>query len=416
MSNYFYTYFKEVDLKKDYASVICGPDSLRIRKQFKENYLFFDLDEMVFSKKLLLKSFILFLKLIIKTRFSYKNFRVSLAASLIVPVIKHKSIKKIICFMDYSIIGKVLKQILKEEVTLIGFQHSMRDNRTDRNKLIEGYDHYFLWDDYKNKLISKKKNLIKFGALKSYIILEKYKKWHYLKKNFTKSKTLVLISTFAKYNQNFDKIFLNNLNKEQKIKKVNSIYNKFKNKKLFLNNYERQSLEYFVLCDSISKFIKKYDFKLIIIGRNFKNRFKENKTINFVKSEQIFFKFFFNNFKIINLDFFKRLNKAIEFKDSIFITNISSFGKEIMAMNYKAIFYSFLTFSMNPGYYDKKSLFCCLKKNESKFFDKIIKLNNLSFQKYIKEKKTNKKSFLSFEPNKLKFQKFLNLTGLKLKN
>ena len=59
--------------------------------------------------------------------------------------------------MDYSIIGKVLKQILKEEVTLIGFQHSMRDNRTDRNKLIEGYDHYFLWDDYKNKLISKKK-------------------------------------------------------------------------------------------------------------------------------------------------------------------------------------------------------------------------------------------------------------------
>ena len=157
MSNYFYKYFKEVDLKKDYASVICGPDSLRIRKQFKENYLFFDLDEMVFSKKLLLKSFILFLKLIIKTRFSLKNFRVSLAASLIVPVIKHKSIKKIICFMDYSIIGKVLKQILKEEVTLIGFQHSMRDNRTDRNKLIEGYDHYFLWDDYKNKLISKKK-------------------------------------------------------------------------------------------------------------------------------------------------------------------------------------------------------------------------------------------------------------------
>ena len=416
MSNYFLKYFKEANLKKDYVSIICGPDNLRARKNFKENYLFFDLNEMVFSKKFLFKSLIIFLKLIINTKLSYKNLRVSLALSLIIPVIKHKSIKKIICFQDYSITGKALKKVLKEEVTLIGLQHSNRDNRTDRNKLIDGYDHYFLWDDYKNKLISKKNNLIKFGALKSYIILEKYKKWDYLKKNFTTNKTLVLISSFAKYNENFDKIFLNNLNKEEKIKKVNSVYNKFKNKKILLNNYERQALEYFVLCDSVGKFIKKYNFKLIIIGRNYKNRFKENKTIVNTESEKNFYKFFFNNFKIINLGFFKRLNKAMEFKNSIFISNVSSFGKELMALNYKVIFYSFLTSPTNPDYYDRKSLFCCLTRSESKFHNSILRLNNLSFQKYIKEKKRNKKSFFSFEPSKVKFQNFINLTGLKLKN
>ena len=208
MTLYKKSFFKEVNLKRNYNCIISGPDPVQYREQFKKNYLFADLNQNLYSKDLLLKSFFLFFKLIFKFKPNYENLRVILTLSLIIPIIKKKSIKKIICFFDYSKLGKALKKILKKEIVLIGLQHSMRASHMDRENLIKGFDYYFLWDHYKHKNKIKNCKFINFGSLKSYVVLERQKKWNYLRKKFKKNKNLVLISLYGGHNSDFENRFL----------------------------------------------------------------------------------------------------------------------------------------------------------------------------------------------------------------
>ena len=105
------SFFKKVDLNKNYNCIISGPDPMHYNEHFKKNFLFVDLNHNLYSKNLLFKSFFLFFKLIFKFKPSYGNLRVIFTLSLIIPIIKKKSIKKIICFFDYSVLGKALKKI-----------------------------------------------------------------------------------------------------------------------------------------------------------------------------------------------------------------------------------------------------------------------------------------------------------------
>ena len=78
MTLYKKSFFKEVNLKRNYNCIISGPDPVLYREQFKKNYLFADLNQNLYSKDLLLKSFFLFFKLIFKFKPNYENLRVIL--------------------------------------------------------------------------------------------------------------------------------------------------------------------------------------------------------------------------------------------------------------------------------------------------------------------------------------------------
>ena len=415
MTLYKKSFFKEVNLKRNYNCIISGPDPVQYREQFKKNYLFADLNQNLYSKDLLLKSFFLFFKLIFKFKPNYENLRVILTLSLIIPIIKKKSIKKIICFFDYSKLGKALKKILKKEIVLIGLQHSMRASHMDRENLIKGFDYYFLWDHYKHKNKIKNCKFINFGSLKSYVVLERQKKWNYLRKKFKKNKNLVLISLYGGHNSDFENRFLKNLSKNRMIDKINSVYKDFMSKKITLNFRENLTLEFFLNCLALSKIVKNNNFKLTIINRytNLMNNGGENSYNS--KKEKIFFNNFFEKYKILGSDHHRRLAKALKLKNSIFITNVSSMGKELLALNYKVIFYSFLNYKYNPDYFDKNSIFCLLKRDDQLLLNKIKKISNLSEIKFKKEKYKSKKTFLSFNPDKKKFKYFLTLSGLELK-
>ena len=410
------SFFKEVDLNKNYNCIISGPDPMHYKEQFKTNFIFADLNQNPYSKDLLLKSFFLFFKLIFKFKPNYRNLRVILTLSLIIPIIKKKSIKKIICFFDYSRLGKALKKILKKEIVLIGFQHSMRASNMDRENLIKGFDYYFLWDHYKHKNKIKNCKFINFGSLKSYIVLERRKKWNYLEKKFKKNKNLVLISSYGNIIDEIEERFLKNLSKNERISKINSIYKGFMSKKIKLNERENQALEFFLLCYAISKIIKKYNFNLIIINRSAHSiDYNSEKFHKISKKEKEYFNYFFENYKILGSDHFRRLDQALKLKNSIFITNISSMGKELFALNYKVIFYSFLGYKLNPDYFDIKSIFCLLKRDDQLLLNKIKKISNLSSNDFKKEKRKVKKTFPSFVPDKKKFKFFLSLSSLELK-
>ena len=333
--------------------------------------------------------------------------------SLIIPIIK-KSIKKIICFFDYSKLGKALKKILKKEIVLIGLQHSMRASHMDRENLIKGFDYYFLWDHYKHKNKIKNCKFINFGSLKSYVVLERQKKWNYLRKKFKKNKNLVLISLYGGHNSDFENRFLKNLSKNQMIDKINSVYKDFMSKKIILNFRENLTLEFFLNCLALSKIVKNNNFKLTIINPMPIPLIMGAKSYN-SKKEKIFFNNFFKKYKILGSDHHRRLAKALKLKNSIFITNVSSMGKELLALNYKVIFYSFLNYKYNPDYFDKNSIFCLLKRDDQLLLNKIKKISNLSEIKFKKEKYKSKKTFSSFNPDKKKFKYFLNFFGLELK-
>ena len=336
--------------------------------------------------------------------------------SLIIPIIKKKSIKKIICFFDYSRLGKALKKILKQEIVLIGFQHSMRDASMDRENLVKGFDYYFFWDHYKQKNKIKNCKFINFGSLKSYIVLERGKKWNYLVKKFKKNKNLVLISSYGSIIDEIEERFLKNLSKDERINKINSVYKDFLSKKIKLSDRENQALEFFLLCYALSKIVKKYNFNLIIINRSAHSiDYNSEKFHKISKQEKEYFNYFFDNYKILGSDHFRRLDKALKFKNSIFITNISSMGKELLALNYKVIFYSFLNCKLNPDYFDNKSIFCLLKKDDRLLLNKIEKISKLNLKDFKKEKRKGKKTFLSFDPDKKKFKYFLGLSSLELK-
>ena len=332
-------------------------------------------------------------------------------------MLKKKKIKKIVCFFDYSLIGKAVKKILGNKITLIGFQHSARGAQMNRRKLIFGYDYYFQWDEFKEKKNLKKCKFIDFGSLKSHIVLDKLNKWKILNKQFSKVKNLILISSFGDININLEKKYFANLKFEEKIKKAELIYKKFnKNKNLINNERECQALEYFLICHELKKITKKFNLKLKIISRY------EESALNFMEKsskklnkEKIFFDSFFDNYEILSANFYNRIKILLKYKsNSIIYTNVSSLGKELLAINFKTIFYSFISSKIHKYYYDRKSIFCCLKKDSSMLEKKINFLKKLNLKRFLDYKKKTKIIFNSFEPSKKNLIMFLNLTGLKV--
>ncbi len=409
--------FKKIDYNKNYSCLVCGPDTTYYRKCFEDNFLWVDNNHIIYDKKLILKSLITFFKVFSILKFSYQNFRLAITLSFLIPIIIKLKKIKIVCFLDYSLIGKTLKIFFKDKVTLIGFQNSMRDIRVDRKKEISNFDYYFQWDHFMNKKSLKNCKLVNFGSLKSHIVLEKYKKWSLINKDYSKVKNIILISSFGPLNLNLEKRYFNGLSKDEKIKKAEKLYKDFISKKIHIKFHDLQALEFFLLCNDLNKILGRLNLKLIILSRYEKSKINiMEKSILRFNAENKFYKFFFKNFLKIHDNFYLRLIKMMKHKkDSLVLTNVSSLGKELLGMNFKVLFYSFITFRMQKDYYDKSSNFCCLQKDKDELLKKINSLKKLNLNQVTKKKKLTKKSFLSFDPNIKKFKYFLSLSGLKVK-
>ena len=408
--------FKNLNSEKKFNCLVCGPDTTYYRKCFKNNFLYIDPSKNIFDKTLIFESIICFFDYIKKFKINYVNLRLILTLSLVIPILRKNNINKVICFFDYVLLGKALKKLLGKKIVLIGLQHSMRAAHMNRTKLISGYDYYFQWDEYKKKKKIKNCKFINFGSLKSHIVLERFQSWKLMKKQFSKVKNIILISSFGDLNINFDKKFFTNLNFDQKIQKAELLYEQFKEKKILLSIRESQALEYFLICYELKKIVEKFKLKLKIISRYEKSHLNfMEKSSKRLKQEEEFFDFFFEKYKIISANFYNKVKILFNYKsNSIIYTNISSLGKELLAMNFKTIFFSFISGKIHKTYYDKNSIFCCIKKESKLLEKKIDLLRRLKLNTFKEYKKKTLSTFNSFEPKKKNLEYFLNLTGLKI--
>ena len=399
-----------LNVDQKYSCIICGPDDFYQRKLFKSDYIFADVlssNPIIFGN--LLSSLKIFMKNITKIKFNLANLRSLFLVSSLANLISQKRIKNVICFIDYYKLGKIFKLVLGDKINVIGFQFSARGNPEKRLKWIEDYDQYYLWDSVDSNYSNNKK-LINFGSLKSCVALEKYNMWNSINDNFTKPSKIILISTIA---ENYAAFFSNNLAKnniniEKKLDVVGQTLEK-KNKN-FLR--EQQAYDFFRLTILLKKYLIKTKKPLEIILRGTK---KFNRKLNYEKF--IFNSLFTNNISIapilIEKNFIDRLRYALENKNEIFITDCSSFGKELLALGCKVIFYSNIMKKYIPFFFDEKTIFCTSQKQKN-FEDNIEKLEKFSRNEFNMELKKAKKTFNSFTPDYEKFSAFLKQSNMSI--
>ena len=120
-----------------------------------------------------------------------------------------------------------------------------------------------------------------------------------------------------------------------------------------------------------------------------------NRDINKLKYEKIILKKLFDNeriksIKLVERSFLERVNFALENKNEVFVTDCSSFGKEILALGCKVIFYSNIGNRYVPFYYDYDTVFCSNNIMDN-FEINIEKLTKFSKSDFINELKKAKK-------------------------
>ena len=80
---------EKIDYNKNYSCLVCGPDTTYYRKCFEDNYLWVDNNHIIYDKKLILESFISFFKIFSILKFSYRNLRLAITLSFLIPIINN---------------------------------------------------------------------------------------------------------------------------------------------------------------------------------------------------------------------------------------------------------------------------------------------------------------------------------------
>ncbi len=396
--------------KKNFSCVVCGADDFNQRKFFKSDYIFADiLESNPIIKKYFFSSLKIFFKNLHKIKLSVPNLRFLFLVSSLTPLILSKNIRSVICFIDYYKIGKFFKLVLGNKINLIGFQFSVRGFPTKRDDMIKQFDYYYLWDVLDKNSEYDEKKLIKFGSLKSYIALEKYNKWNFLEKDFEKVNKIILISSVAENYAAFFKKFLTDkkLSIEEKLK---ILVNKFEKKEIDFIREQQQAFDFFRLAIILKEYLIKSQkpLEIIIRGTN-----KDPKKLNFEKTilKKLFESKRIKSINLVEKNFLERVNYALENKNEIFVTDCSSFGKEILALGCKVIFYSNIGNRYVPFYYDYDTVFCSNNMNNN-FEINIEKLIKFKKSDFVNELTKAKKTFSSFTPDIKKLNNFLNQSNL----
>ena len=169
-----------------------------------------------------------------------------------------------------------------------------------------------------------------------------------------------------------------------------------------------QSLEFFKMCIFVKKYVEENKVNLSIIEKNSKG----SEMYDFEKD--IFQKLFGKNY-FTSLDSFEKIEYIIKNEKHLFLTNISTLGREALALNRKSFFFSTLLHHYNPDFFDKNSDFFSMNDNFEDF-KKSLNLIFASTNKNFSESKTKLKFTVpSCEILKDDFEKFLASTGLEIK-
>lgn len=417
-----------LNLKENHQILIIGPEAKKYLKYFKKNYYYVDpSSEVIFSGLLFVYAIIFFFFYLIKKPFFLiKIFRLWPKIFFIIALIKIKKIKKIISLVDYNPWPNNLKKIIGKSVTTIGLQNSSKAYPLEPCLIGKDYDLYFTWNNFENELITDeiKKKFIQFGSLKSFLVLKEKNLWSNINKFPKKSETnknLVLISTFHESYFPIYYRFLNEKNIDLFEKKLSEIELKFLTNKNFgkIKNLEKrekkipkrffifQSIEFFKMCLYLRKYFNDQKINLFIIERNYKGVIGYNE-------EKLFFSRLFGKDYRLKLNHFEKIEFILKKMNYLYLTNISSLGRECLSFNRKSMFFSSLLHYYNPQFFDKKSNFCSINDDYYEFKNKLNNLFQLDEKKFLFSKKNLKKTITSFTPTKKNLKDFLEYTGLVL--
>ena len=425
----FFKSFKYISLKNNYKNIIFGPEAKAYLKYFKKNYFYIEpTKETIINISLIIPSLYLFFFYLIKNPLlTIKYLRLSPRLFLLIAFIKIKKIKKIITLVDYNEWPKILKKFLGDEIYLIGAQNSSKAYPLNRVLLAKEFNEYYYWnklkDAEKNKLNSTK--IFPLGSLKSHLVVNDKNLWNSIKMlpNFTDTgvkKNLVLISSLHEsFFMVYDR-YLKNKKIDEYEKILNELENKCLKKKFFgrikiLNKnvkipkrmFYYQSIEFFKMCIFVRKFIKDQDIKLTIIERN-----REGTEMH--KFEKNFFQKLFGGNYLVNLDAFQKIEYIVRNKNHVFLTNISTLGRETLALNRKSFFFSTLLHFYNPDFFDKNSNFFSINEKYEDFKKSLNQIFSLPSKNFSENKINLKFSVPSCDIIKNHLEKFLISTELEL--
>ena len=160
----------------------------------------------------------------------------------------------------------------------------------------------------------------------------------------------------------------------------------------------------------IKKFIEKNKFEISIIERHKPNH-------PGFKYEEDFYSNFFSRSNILrSQNHAKRIEYILNNKNLVFITNMSSLGREILGINQKVFTYSKWIYKFNESFFQKDSIFFCIDESYEIFENKLLENFNMGKENFENNKKSLKNTISAFKPNYNNLTLFLKETGLFLKN
>lgn len=422
------TSWQFVTIKDDYKIIIFGPEAKSQLNYFKKNFFYFNLNKNnIFNFKLIFPGIIYFLSLLATRPFILLKYtKLWPKLFFLIAIIKLKKIKKLICLVDYNQWPKIIKMLLGNEVKTIAIQNSFRGYPLYRPTLTKNFDEYFMWSDFNDeeKKIIKSK-LLDFGALKSYLVVNKNNLWNLIKEipnntDLSRPKELVLISSFSFAHVKFYNKYLRDIpltkfsatleNLEKKCLEhrfFGKLYSPEKNMLFRKRNILFQCIEFFKMCLFIKDYVKSNKIKLSIFERNAPNN-------EYYISEKISFKRIFNQDLFLNLNAYEKIEYIVKNINAVFITNISNLGKECLALNRKSFFFSTLLHYYNKDSFDYSSKIFCIEKSSKNFQESLNYLFNMKSDEFTKAKSELKKTVNSCNITQEKFKNFLKITGLEI--
>ena len=130
--------------------------------------------------------------------------------------------------------------------------------------------------------------------------------------------------------------------------------------------------------------------------------------------EKKFFQNFFGKDLFTNLEVFEKIEYIVNNRNHVFLTNISSMGKEALALNRKSFFFSTLLHFYNPDLFEKNSNFFSINDKYREFKKSLTQLFDLTGEKFSKNKIDLKSILPSCSITKKNFKDFLLATDLEL--
>lgn len=382
--------------------VVIGPNGKELlEKFFFKNFFYISIYHSTPINLTLVPSAIkyFFKILITDPNFFFRRYKLIIFLSFTLSFFEKKKIKKLICFDLYNTIPNYLESFFNKKIKIIKIQNGV------------GIQHRFINKSHTHFVFSKsdtiyKKNTYLMANLKLllYINLNK-KSRNYNIIDKKKSKNITIISS-----ANFDTIKFFNEKLNNKSTNLIDKLSKFNLKDLDIEKdwIKLRAVNFAMLCLYVREYVNSSNAKCRILLRS---KFKKD-----LKIEKDFFKKIINGCKFFKNDENYKYNYIIRSKNTLFISDNSTFGFEIFSLNKKSLFFSWC-FHNRKNYHrmPSKSLFYFKSHKMKDFKNKINKIFAISNKDFLNEKQKNFKDNSMVFPKISQLNFFLKVSGLKLK-